>query len=370
MKKVCVFILLVMMMSISSFAVSTELFSKGLEQFDTDKIIRAVPPQAEELSQYILKDLTFSEMLKLSPSQLYSAVKASVTLAIGDASRALLSIVSAVLLCAFLSSITQKQQMSSVFSVVAVLCITASLAVPLTDCVRDVARSVFEASYFMLSYVPVFSTIITAGGQPASAAAYAMTVMAASQFTSQLASQLLIPLCGVYLALCIAGALSQNPGILMLSGAIKKFAVWTLTLSMTLFVGILTLQSFMASAADTATTKTTKFLVGTFVPVVGGAIADALSSAQGCVRLIKATVGSFGIFVAALTFLPIVMRVVILKLVVNMSQAAGEVMGVSEVSPILSSFANALTVLLAILLSMCLLIIISTAVMLLVGGVV
>ena len=125
----------------------------------------------------------------------------------------------------------------------------------------------------------------------------------------------------------------------------------------------------MCSAADGAAVKTTKFLVGTFVPVLGGASSDAMSSAQGCIKLIKATVGSFVIFISAMIFLPLLMRVVVLKAVVSLSQAAGEVLGVRETGAILGGFNNALTVLLALLMSMCLLMVITTAVMLIAGGV-
>ncbi|MEG1849601.1 MAG: hypothetical protein RR197_03500, partial [Oscillospiraceae bacterium] len=233
---------------------------------------------------------------------------------------------------------------------------------------EDAADSIVDASMFLLSYVPVYSTVITAGGQPMSAAGYSLSVMAAAQLTGQLAARMMVPLCGVYLALCLSGGICRNAGVLQLAAATKKFVNWSLTLAMTLFVGVLTLQSFMSSAADGATVKTTKFLVGSFVPVVGGTISDALSAAQSSIRLIKATIGSFGIAVAAMTFLPTLMQVTVLRMVVAIAAAAGETLGASQVKGILGGFGSVLAVLTGMLMSMALLMIISTAIMLAVGG--
>lgn len=370
MKRLVLALMLCLLLPIPCSAASDGLLEEGLSRFGTEALEREVPEQARRLAEQAgLGGLTFGDMLRLTPGEFYAALKISLGRAVGEARASLFSIIGAVLLCAALSCLDQKGSAASpVFETVAVLTVTASLSAPVVDCVREASSSIVDASLFMLSYVPLYSTVITASGQPVSAAGYSLSVMAAAQLTGQLAAQVMIPLCGVYLALCLAGGIGKNPGISSLAAGIKKLVVWSLTLAMTVFVGVLTLQSFMSSAADGVAVKTTKFLVGSFVPVVGGAISDALAAAQGSLRLIKATVGSFGIAVAALTFLPALARVTVLRAVVAVAAAAGETLGVTQLKGILGGFGSVLTVLTAMLMSMGLLMIISTAVMLSAGG--
>lgn len=77
----------------------------------------------------------------------------------------------------------------------------------------------------------------------------------------------------------------------------------------TLFVGMLSLQTVIGSGGDTLLLKASKFLAGSMIPVIGGTISDALGAAKGCVQLLKGAVGSFGILVAVLTFLPALLQV-------------------------------------------------------------
>ncbi|MPN28456.1 hypothetical protein SDC9_175898 [bioreactor metagenome] len=138
---------------------------------------------------------------------------------------------------------------------------------------------------------------------------------------------------------------------------------------MTIFTGLLSLQSFLSAAADGAAVKTAKFLVGSFIPVVGSVLTDALSAMQGSLHIIKASVGSFGILVAVLTFLPVLLHITVLRAVVAIASITGEMLSVTPVKGILSGFSNLLSIMTAILLSMMMLLVISTAVMLsLTGG--
>ena len=194
-----------------------------------------------------------------------------------------------------------------------------------------------------------------------------MFLLGACQAVGQVASALLIPLMSVYLALCAAGSFSPGLNITAVAGAIKSAVSWTLGCLLTAFVTLLSLQTMIAHGADGVSVKAAKFLIGSVVPVVGSVLGDAYVAAQGCLRLVRTTVGVYGIIISLFTFLPVLFQVALWYFVVRVAAVAGETAGVSQVALILRSCANVLGVLIAILFSFALLIIVSTAVVLTIG---
>ena len=177
----------------------------------------------------------------------------------------------------------------------------------------------------------------------------------------------MVPLMGVYLSICMVGNLAPGVQVNAVAKAVKSLVTWALGLLLTVFVGLLSLQTMVASSSDTVASKTAKFLIGTFVPVVGGALSDAFSTTQGYMRLLKTAVGAFGILAAALTFLPILLQTVRWYLTVGVAAAASELLGVRQVGEILKGAARPLGLLLAVLLCFALLVIVSTSLVLLVS---
>ena len=95
----------------------------------------------------------------------------------------------------------------------------------------------------------------------------------------------------------ITAAASVDPDLHLdrLSEGIKKAVIWGLGLIMTVFLGILSVQSIITASADNAAMKTLKFAVSSAVPIVGGAVSDALSTVSGSLALMRTGIGGFGI---------------------------------------------------------------------------
>lgn len=86
---------------------------------------------------------------------------------------------------------------------------------------------------------------------------------------------------------------------------------------------------------------------------------------QGCVQLVKSTVGAAGIAIAVLTFLPVLLRITLWQAVTAVGSIVGEMLGAGAVSRLLKSVGSALSVMLAITLYYAMLFIVSTSLMIL-----
>ncbi|WP_066459446.1 stage III sporulation protein AE [Anaerotruncus rubiinfantis] len=346
-------------------------YQAQLDAAGADELFGNLPQDAQSLLDDTgITGIDYKQLLSLSPKDFFQAVWQLVLERVRMPLTVFGSVLGTILLCALLDSLKTslwEGTLSSVFSAVAVVCIATSIIAPIVDCITSTARAIHDGSNFILAFIPVFSTVVTVSGQPVTAGAYTAFLFMACQVVAQIVSSVLVPLMGIYLAFCIAGSLAPGIDVNAVAQVIRKTVSWALGLLLTIFVGLLSLQTMVASGSDTVVSKTAKFLIGSFVPVVGSALSDAFVATQGYMKLLKTTVGVFGVLVAAMTFLPILLQTVMWYLAVNLSSALGEMLGVKPVAQILKSASATLGVLIAVILCFALLIIISTSLVLIIS---
>ena len=163
-------------------------------------------------------------------------------------------------------------------------------------------------------------------------------------------------------------ALSPN---LNLNGLCKTFHTvmkWVLGFSMSIFTGLLTMQSLLGNAVDVSTNKTVKFVVSSFVPVVGNALGEAFGTVQGSIKLLKSGVGAFGLLAIAFLFFPVLAQCLLWQVMLVVSASIADVFDLKEIAGLLRAISKVLSLLLAILLCSSAILIISTLVMMAIGG--
>lgn len=283
----------------------------------------------------------------------------------------LLSCIGIIMLYALLNSFKSGFNDGSyerVFSVVSVICISSAIIMPIAQMITKAAELIKQISSFILSFVPVYVGIITASGKPISAVSYSVSLIGAVQVISRIAAVVLVPLLAVYLAFCLIGATSTQISIDGIARSVKNAVIVSLGFLMTVFVGLLTIQGIVASSSDTVTTKATKFAISTFLPVVGSAVSEAFNSVQGCLSLIKSTIGTFGIITLIAAFLPSIIAILLMQLSLSISSGIGDMLQCSRITSLLRSASSVLSLLLGILLIFFILLVVSIGIMLTLAG--
>ena len=330
---------------------------------------------SEETKDYLaklnLRKLDGRQILSLTPKQLWLLIKEMFVRGI-KAPLSLFGALSAViLLCAAVQALKSgfhADGLERVFAAVSAMCIMAVILEPVTQCVQRVSQTVQDSAAFLNGYIPVFCGVLTVSGQPATAGIYHLLLFGASQVIAQAVSQLILPLIGIFLAFCFVGAMTPDLSLEKLSSALKKLIGWGLGLMLTVYVGLLGLQSMVAAGADSITMKTAKFVTSSFIPVIGSALSDAMMTARACLKLLKTSVGVYGILIAVLTFLPLFLEILCWYLSAQGAAMLGHLAGAKTPAKLMDGIADALGILLSILLLFCLLFIISTTIMLIVGA--
>lgn len=272
-----------------------------------------------------------------------------------------------VLLCALSDGLSPESgDISKTLDLVGVLAAIGVLFTKVISTIEYITSTVTDTGRFLLTYVPVFASVVGASGSISGAASYYVTLIAIAEISSALAVNILLPLLSIMLSLSIVESINSSLALSGFTNAVKKAFQWIIGLIMTVFVGAITIQGIVGVSADTVGTKAAKFLVSSFVPVVGGAISDAYTTVKGSLGIIRSSVGGFGIVAVLAMIIPPLASVLNVKIAISAAGITGEVLGVKRVTCILKNTNSVLTLAMSVMLCMGLMLIISTTVMMLV----
>lgn len=231
--------------------------------------------------------------------------------------------------------------------------------------ILDTARAAFAGiSDFMLVYIPVIAGVTAAGGHTASAAVFSSVSLTAIQVLARITSSVIIPLTSCMIGITAAGSADPDLGLDRLGDGIKKFIVWGLGLIMTIFLGILSVQTVITSASDNAAMKTLKFAVSSAVPIVGGAASEALSAVSGSISLLKTGIGGFGIAAGVCMVLPLAVTAVCYKFLLFAAGVISDLFGCTGTGRMIRSGENVMSVIIASLTCFFLFVTVSSALLL------
>lgn len=311
------------------------------------------------LDENISKQLTFEEIIKGFLQTLSGGIKGAVTLA-G-------TLLAVIVICAMTDSMYSKNnEVSSVLELVGVMAVIGILFSRILQTIEYISTTINDIGKFMLTYVPVFASIIGSSGSVSSATSYYVTLIAIAEISSLVAMNILMPVLSILLALSIIGSINSALSFSAVIESVKKGFLWIVGLIMTIFVGSITIQGIVGVSADTVSTKAAKFMLSSFVPIVGSAISDAYQTVKGSLGLIRSCVGSFGIVAVLAMIIPPLVNILTVKLSLAFSSVISDILGVNKVSLVLKSSSTVLTLAMALLLCMGLMLIISTTVIMLV----
>jgi len=370
MKKIAVILMLMLCFTMTAAA----------EESQIDSFMRA--SGSDELSDYIdddtvqnleklgIKRARQDDILQITMDGIFGVLTNIIKQRSQGPLRTVFVIIGVILLCSMFKSAQNTfvlGEQKSVFEVVSVLFICAVVLLPLTGMISLAGNLIKTASGFMSAFVPVYTGIIIANGQLITAATYTTVLMGATQAMSGINAFILTPFMSVYFALCLVGSASPDLKISAVAELVKKLVTTVLTFLTTLFIILLSVQSLVSNAGDTMTMKTAKFMSGSFIPFVGGAIAEALSTLSGCMNLIKVTVGSYAIIVLLLIFLPVVVELLLWQLAIHVSSAVSGLFGIDAVTGLLKCAGSAVKVIMSITIMCGVLYLISAVIMITTG---
>ena len=284
--------------------------------------------------------------------------------------KAVISLTALILICSLLSSYKNSlsSELSSSLGIAAVLCATCTAALPAIQVIADMSAVVKTASAFMLAFVPVMVMIMSSTGHAVSGASYYAMMIGAGEGVGQLSSKVIVPFLNMFLGVSVTASVCPETRLSGISSVISKAVKWILGFVMTVFTAVLSFKQLITASVDDVSTRAVRFTLNSFIPIVGSALSDAYKTVQGSVNLLKSGLGIFVIISIAFVFLPIILNSLLWIFTLSAGKLFADTLGINQVKNLLEGVSTVLSTLLAIVLCIMSVYIISTALVLLLGG--
>ncbi|MBQ7010751.1 MAG: hypothetical protein IJN63_03505 [Clostridia bacterium] len=202
-----------------------------------------------------------------------------------------------------LSAAVRSGGVASAFTLCSSLCFCVAVLFPLEKVVNSGAALIEEINAFVLGLLPLFTSLYAAGGNVACAAYASSGVYLLTSLIENVFLHLLLPLARTILAVILTASVCtmDMSGIVK---AMKDFFTTAIAFFMMINSAVYTFGNHIAAAGDSVAMRTVRFAAGSFIPVVGGAVGEALRTVAGGLSVIKAGVGWASCAVLMLMLLP------------------------------------------------------------------
>lgn len=252
--------------------------------------------------------------------------------------------------CALLRNIASTTRTSEAADVAFFVSLLVLLALGLQAfrAAVDVAETTLRTMVdFMQAILPLLATMLAAVGAVTTAAIFHPLLYAAVTGIATLIESVLFPVVLLSAALAVVGSLSKDFPVKHLEGLLRTGILTALGMCFIAFFAVIQVRGAIAPVTDGFAFRTAKFLAGTFVPVVGGRIADAMDVIVGGSVLIKNALGVFGMAtIGIITAFPIV-KILSILAIFRLATALIEPITDPRLVQAMSGLAGSITLLLA-----------------------
>ena len=243
---------------------------------------------------------------------------------------------------------------------------TAAVAIAATIALKTFTYAVALANetidglfLFISSLMTPLATVMTAGGV-AMGGATAATFVAMQVFIN-ICKTLLLPLVCVITAFSVSDKIGKTPYLKGVSAILKQILKWGTGFMITVYSVVVGLQAQAASGFDSLAGKSIKYAVGSFVPVVGGALSDSLETVIAGAKTMAGALGIAGVIgVGYICIVPLI-NVCVVSLSFKLVAAIASVASEKRVSEVIDEFSQNIGRVSLILLSVAVMFILSLA---------
>lgn len=234
-------------------------------------------------------------------------------------------------------------------------CATLSLVVVIFSLQRsrfsEISAYFSTVQTLSVAMLPMMGALYAMGGNIGAAVANHGVMTAFLSVLQTVISGTVLPIAGICLAMALLDAVSGKLSLRPLCGLIKRTYSLLFSFLMLLLCGVLGIQTTLAKGSDTIALRTARFAAGSFLPVVGGSISEALRTVSGSVQYLRSVTGTGAILVLFFSFLPVFLSILLTRIVFLLSGSAAKLLGCEGEEKILSELASVYGYFLAVIAS-------------------
>lgn len=262
--------------------------------------------ESEKFSKEVFEDMNFSEILNsaISGNIDNSTIAKKILNILGKEIKNQFTLVGSIIVIIVIHSILksisdglENEGISKVSYFVQYILIVTLIMKSFSGIVSDIRETTENLVGYSYSLIPLLISLMMFTGNLVSASAIQPILLLMVTFIGTFISDFLLPMVLIGTALGIISKISDKVQIDKLAKTFKSSTVWILGIVLTVFTGVLSMESSLTGKVDGITTKTTKAIVTNAIPVVGKILSDASETVLGSGIVLRNAVGLIGVIV-------------------------------------------------------------------------
>src|SRR5699024_5506981 len=157
------------------------------------------------------------------------------------------------------------------------------------------AKETIESmNHFMLALIPLVLGLMASFGNIITVSFFQPIIIFFVSVSGMLVTKIILPLLFLAALLLIVSTLNDQYKATHLANLLKSIGLGMLGVFITVFLSVMSVQGAASAIQDGVAMKTTKFITGNFIPVVGRTFTDATDTILSASLLLKNGVGCGG----------------------------------------------------------------------------
>ncbi len=243
--------------------------------------------------------------------------------------RQLTSILCVLLLTAFVRQWSGGTT-QTLFSFCSDLVMALTIFTASADLFRKMESFLGQLCSMMTALVPVMGAVSLGTGETASASVNRIGLTLFITVLSQLQRWLFTPLAQALYSLSMVTAVCNKVPLGSFTASVKKLFMTLFSFMMLVYSFVYGMQNTLAKSADSLGLRTVKFAMSSFIPMVGGTVADAFSAVREGMGAVRLLTGMGGIWVLVLLVLPMAVSVWCFSLSLSVCHTTAELLDCSQ----------------------------------------
>lgn len=314
MKKIIILILVFLMFFIHTTAFAESTSDKSKADNEVEQLYDYLSKEKTKFE--ILKDMDIKsyvvEMVKSGKDQLDMGKFSKVVLSyfVKETIAAIQLMIMLLIICvisAFLNNLNMSFGQHNINDIAFFACYSLSIIILVKVFligVNETRTVIGELANIMAAILPVLLALLAGSGGLTQAVVLDPVIIMVINISTRIIVDVIVPIILMVFALQFVNNISSEYKISRLTKLLKSSVMYIHGIVMTIFISVLTIRGIASKTFDEVTLQTAKFAVDNFVPVVGGALSDAVTTVANYSLLLKNAVSSLGlvILIAVMVF--------------------------------------------------------------------
>lgn len=297
----------------------------------------------------------FTKLLEIFASEVSSAIKGTVTIFI------------IVIIMAILSNLEldNKSDIARIAHLACFIVIATITVATFVQTVNMLKTTINTMGTLMQVISPFLLSVLIATGKISTTGIIQPLLLFLASSVGFIVTYFVIPLLSISVAFNVICSISENIRLEKLSKFFSNVSLWTIGVVLTVFLGVLSLETSLSSSVDSLSVKTTQAAVSNFVPVVGKFFSDSFEVVVGATKIIGKTGGIIGILGIVIVGIIPIFKITSIMVIYMLLAAFVEMITTDKlILKYLSGFVNVYKTMLGILIGVVILFVISTGIIL------